>query len=191
MPSDSSDLSSSIVNEGDFMAGTHLSIRLLPTSVHVKRKKLTPMVRERTAIPGGDYPSESESDSHDSRSQENRTYPRRKGYHQGKGGKPPDKQGRGYPRRGGPPNDRGTPNDRRPPDDRGPPNNGASPDDGGPPDNGGPPGNGRPPRRPRGQGPPGPPRPPGPVRPIIIQQPQVTLDTTALENTFDTVGQSM
>ena len=36
-----------------------------------------------------------------------------------------------------------------------------------------------------------PPRPPGPVRPIIVQQPQVTLDTTALENTFDTVGQSM
>ena len=33
--------------------------------------------------------------------------------------------------------------------------------------------------------------PPGPVRPIIVQQPQVTLDTTALENTFGTVGQSM
>ena len=28
-------------------------------------------------------------------------------------------------------------------------------------------------------------------RPIIVQQPQVTLDTTALENTFGTVGQSM
>ena len=27
--------------------------------------------------------------------------------------------------------------------------------------------------------------------PIIVQQPQVTLDTTALENTFGTVGQSM
>ena len=33
--------------------------------------------------------------------------------------------------------------------------------------------------------------PPGPVRPIIVQMPQVNLDTTALENTFDTVGQSM
>ena len=32
---------------------------------------------------------------------------------------------------------------------------------------------------------------PGPVRPIIVQQPQVTLDTTALENTFGTVDQSM
>ena len=29
------------------------------------------------------------------------------------------------------------------------------------------------------------------MRPIIIQQPQVTLDTTALENTFGTVSQSM
>ena len=41
------------------------------------------------------------------------------------------------------------------------------------------------------QGPPGPPGPPGPVHPIIVQQPQVTLDTMALENTFGTVGQSM
>ena len=37
----------------------------------------------------------------------------------------------------------------------------------------------------------GPQGPPGPVRPIIVQMPQVTLDTTPLENTFDTVGQSM
>ena len=37
----------------------------------------------------------------------------------------------------------------------------------------------------------GPQGPPGPMRPIIVQTPQVTLDTTALENTFDTVGQSM
>ena len=29
------------------------------------------------------------------------------------------------------------------------------------------------------------------MRPIIVQQPQFTLDTTALENTFGTVGQSM
>ena len=33
--------------------------------------------------------------------------------------------------------------------------------------------------------------PPGPVRPVIVQTPQVNLDTSALENTFDTVGQSM
>ena len=29
------------------------------------------------------------------------------------------------------------------------------------------------------------------MRPIVVQQPQVTLDTTTLENTFGTVGQSM
>ena len=37
---------------------------------------------------------------------------------------------------------------------------------------------------PRRQGPPGPPGPPGPVHPIIVQQPQVTLDTSTLENIF-------
>ena len=47
------------------------------------------------------------------------------------------------------------------------------------------------PRHPGGQGPPGPQGPPGSVRPVIVQTPQITLDTTALENTFDTVGQSM
>ena len=78
-----------------------------------------------------------------------------------------------------------------PPNDGGPPDDGRPPNDGGPPDGGGPPGNGRLPRRPGRQGPLGPPGPPGPVHPIIVQQPQVTLDTTALENTFDTVGQSM
>ena len=41
------------------------------------------------------------------------------------------------------------------------------------------------------QGPPGPQGPAGPVQPIIVQTPQVTLDTTALENSFDTVGLSM
>ena len=55
---------------------------------------------------------------------------------------------------------------------------------GGPPDDGVPLRNGQNPRHPGRQGPPGPPGPPGPVRPIIVQQPQVTLDTTALENTF-------
>ena len=29
------------------------------------------------------------------------------------------------------------------------------------------------------------------MRPVIVQTPQVTLDTTALENTFDAMGQSM
>ena len=59
------------------------------------------------------------------------------------------------------------------------------------PDDGGPPGNGRPLRRPGRQGPLGPSGPPGPVHPVIVQQPQVTLDTIMLENTFSTVGKSM
>ena len=41
------------------------------------------------------------------------------------------------------------------------------------------------------EGTPGPRGPPGPVRPVLIQQPQVVLGTTALENTFDNMGQSM
>ena len=56
---------------------------------------------------------------------------------------------------------------------------------GGPPDGGGPPG------PPGGQGSPGPQGPAGSVRQIIVQMPQTNLDTTVLENTFDTVGQSM
>ena len=64
--------------------------------------------------------------------------------------------------------------------------------DGGPPDDGGSSsGNGGPPRHPNRRGTPGPRGPPGPVRPVLIQQPQVVLDTTALENTFDNMGQSM
>ena len=39
--------------------------------------------------------------------------------------------------------------------------------------------------------PPGPRGLPGPIRPVIVQQPQVVLDTTTLENTFDNMGQSM
>ena len=61
-----------------------------------------------------------------------------------------------------------------------------------PPDDGGPPeGNGGPPRHPDRRGPPGPRGSPGPIRPVIMQQPQVVLDTTTLENTFDNMGQSM
>ena len=48
-----------------------------------------------------------------------------------------------------------------------------------------------PPGPPSGQGPPGPQGPPRPVRPVIVQTPHITLDTSALEGTFDTVGQSM
>ena len=105
-----------------------------------------------------DFPDDSDSDSHGYRSCENRGYPGRRRHQQERGGRPPNRennQGQSYPGKGGPPDD------------------------------GGPPGDGRPPRRlPRRQGLPGPPGPPGPVCPIIVQQPQVTLDTTALENYF-------
>ena len=118
-----------------------------PASTRPPRRQPLPTVK-RTTIPDDDgFPDNSNSNSHDIRSRDNRRCPGRR-YQQARGG--------------------------------------------GPPDGGGPPGNGRPPRRtPRRQGPPGPPGPPGPVCPIIVQQPQVTLDTTALENTFGTVGQSM
>ena len=83
-----------------------------------------------------------------------------------------------YPDRGGPPG-RGYPG-KGIPDRGGPPGRGYH--GGGPPDGGGPPG------PPGGQGPLGFQGTAGPVRPIIVQMPQITLDTTALENTFDTVG---
>ena len=105
-------------------------------------------------------------------------------------GRPPDRRRyqeggysrRGYPNQEGTPSGRGRPPDGRgrPPDNGGTPDNGGPPDDGGPPNDGGPPGNGWNTRYPGGQGPPGPQGPPRPVRPVIVQMPQVTLDTTAL-----------
>ena len=122
-------------------------------------------------------------------------------------GRPPERER--YPSRDRdrrPPRRRGLPSNGRPPDRSprepsgggGPPDRGGLPDRGGPPDDGGPPGdggsssgNGGPPRHPNRRGTPGPRGPPGPIRPVVIQQPQVVLDTTALENTFDNMGQSM
>ena len=126
----------------------------------------------------------SNNSSDDSRLQRGRGYSNERG-------RPPERER--YPssdRR--PPRRRGLPSNGGPPNDGGPPKDGVPPDDGGPPDNGGPPnGNGQPPRHPNRRGPPGPRGPPGLVRPLVIQQPQVVLDTTALENTFDNMGQSM
>ena len=68
---------------------------------------------------GGGYPDESDSDSHDNRSCEDRRYPGRRRHYQDRGGRPPDRkdnQDRGYSGRGRPPDDRG------PPDDGGPGN---------------------------------------------------------------------
>ena len=85
-----------------------------------------------------------------------------------------------YPSQNGRLPDRG----RYPDRDRRPSRRGGYPG-GGPPNGGGPPG------PPSGQGPPGPQGPPRPVRPVIVQIPHITLDTSGLEGTFDTVGQSM
>ena len=97
-------------------------------------------------------------------------------------------RGHGYKRDRRPP-ERYSGQDRRPPIRRRPPDRGGPPDRRGPPDDGdSSDGNGGPPKHPNRRGPRG---PPGPVRPVLIQQPQVVLDTTALENTFDGMGQSM
>ena len=62
------------------------------------------------------------------------------------------------------------------------PNEGGPPGEGGPlDDEGSPNGNGGPPRCPDRRGPPGPRGPPGLVGPVIVQQPQVILDTTTLK----------
>ena len=52
-------------------------------------------------------------------------------------------------------------------------------------------GDGGSPGPPGGWAPPDPQGPPGPLRPIVVQTPQVTPDTTALEHTFDSFRQSM
>ena len=133
-------------------------------------------------------------------SDDNRSYrgcrPPERGRYPNWNGRLPDRErypdrDRRPPRRGGYPGG-GPPDGRGPPDGGGPSDGGGPPDGGGPLDDGGPShGNGGPPGPPSGQGPPGPQGHPGPVRPVIVQTPQITLDTSALECTFDTVGQSM
>ena len=72
MPSASGGLSSSTMDEREFITDPHLPIRIPqldgPLSVHTKRKPPVPIIRKHTMISGGDYPSGSESDSHDFRS---------------------------------------------------------------------------------------------------------------------------
>ena len=197
VPSSSGELSSHSMYMEESLVRSNMPNNILqldgPTSVCTRRRQPLP-IAGRTTIPGDGYPDDSNSDSHNNRFCEDRKYLARRRYHEERGGRTPDRennQGQGYPGRGGPPANGGPPDDGGPPDNGGPPDDGGLPDDGGPPDDEGPPGDGRPPRRPRRQGLPGPPRPPGPVHPIIVQQPQVTLDTYVLENTFGTVGQSM
>ena len=105
MPSISSGLSSSTMDEREFTMEPCLPIRIPqldgPSSVRIKRKQPITVIRKQPLTSSGDYPSGSESDSHDFRSHKDRRYPGRKGYHQGRRGKPSNKPDREYPYRGG------------------------------------------------------------------------------------------
>ena len=202
VPSSSSEFSSHDMNMGGSTVRPCVPIAMPqldgPASVCVQRKQPIPAVR-KTTIPGEGYPNESDNDSHDNRFREDRRYPGRRRYYQERGRKPSDSednQGRGYPGRGRTPNDGGPP-------DGGPPDDGRPSNDGGPPDDGGPLMMEDPLMM------------EGPQEMedcqedledkdyqahqdlldqcvlILVQQPQLTLDTTTLENTFRTVGQSM
>ena len=85
MPSVSSGLSSSTMDEREFTTEPCLPIRIPqldgPLSVRTKRKQLVTIIKKQPLISGGDYPSGSESDSHDFRSHKDRRHPGRKGYH--------------------------------------------------------------------------------------------------------------
>ena len=109
VPSSSSEFSSHNMNIEESMARPRLPVIMPqldgPTSVCVRRQLPIPMVRRRTTLPGGGYPDESDSDSHDNRSHKDRRYPARRRYYQERGGRPPERennQGGGYPRRGRP-----------------------------------------------------------------------------------------
>ena len=96
VPSSSSELSSHNMNNDDSIARPRLPVVVPqldgPTSAHVKRKQLVPVLRRRTIIPGEGYPDESDSDSHDNRSCKDRRYPGRRRYYQERGRRPPDKR---------------------------------------------------------------------------------------------------
>ena len=121
VPSSNSELSSHDMNIDDSIARPLLPVVMPqldgPASVHVRRRQSVPVVRRKTIIPGEGYPDESDSDSRDNRSCEDRRYPGRRRHYQDRGGRSLDRevnQDRGYPRRGRPPNNGG------PPDDGGP-----------------------------------------------------------------------
>ena len=63
-----------------------------PASVHARKRQPVPEVRRKTIIPGGGYPDESDSDSHDNRSCEGQRYPGRRRHYQDRGGRPPDRE---------------------------------------------------------------------------------------------------
>ena len=61
-----------------------------PASICTQRRQPLPITR-RTTIPGNGFPDDSNSDSHDHRSRDDRRYPGRR-YHQERGGRPPDRE---------------------------------------------------------------------------------------------------
>ena len=150
MPTSHSGLSS---YDTKITGGTHIRTHTMemipqldgPTSVHSRRRILEDARTEQetfqrtTVIPRGDYPDESDSDSHGDRRPHNGQRPSGRRRYQDRSGRPPDSRNnhdRGYSRRGRPPDGNG-----------GPPDDGGH-SDGEPPDDGGPPRNGRNPRHP-------------------------------------------
>ena len=63
-----------------------------PTSICAPRRQPLPVTR-RTAIPGGGFPDDSNSDSHDYRLCGSRGYSGRRRHYQERGGRPPDREG--------------------------------------------------------------------------------------------------
>ena len=61
-------------------------------SVCVGKRQSVPVVRRKSITPGGGYPDESDSDSHDNRLRGGQRYPGRRHY-QDRGGRPPDDGG--------------------------------------------------------------------------------------------------
>ena len=83
LPSSNSELSSHDMN---IIEGPSVIPRIPDTmpqldgllSIHTIRKRPVPEMRRYTTMPGGSYPDDSESDSHDNGSREGRRYPGRR-----------------------------------------------------------------------------------------------------------------
>ena len=81
VPSSSSEFSSHDMDIEEPLGRSQLSSIMPqldgPASVCIKGKQPVPMIRKRTTLSGGEYPSESDSDSHGNRSCEDGRYPGR------------------------------------------------------------------------------------------------------------------
>ena len=84
-------------------------------------------IQRTTVIPRGEYPDESDSDSHDNRRHHDGRRPSGRRRYPDRSGRPLDRRDnhdRGYSRGGRPPDDGGPSDDRGPPDDGEPSENG-------------------------------------------------------------------